>query len=167
MFVACRDLEISSNFHEGFRDTKGLRHLVRRWCPSLHTFFFSVGELTITLEDVVDNLLLPVFGDENPFDISLSSEDLKVEDKLFSHFGGRTASPGGKPARMGKWVMNLSRKKDKAVRRAGFLALWLSKFLFNEFARYEVNSVFFPLAIRLARGAQYPLAPMLLGLVYS
>ena len=41
---------ISRNL-EGFRDAKGLKHLVRRWCPSLHTFFFSVGELTITLED--------------------------------------------------------------------------------------------------------------------
>ena len=46
-----------------------------------------------------------------------------MEDKLFIHFGERTASLGGKPARMGKWVMNLSREKDKVVRRAKFLAL--------------------------------------------
>ena len=105
---------ISRNL-EGFQDAKGLKHLVRCWCPSLHTFFFSVGELTITLEDVVNNFLL-VFVDENPFDISLSDEDLKVEDKLFSHFGGRIASPGRKLARMGRWVMNLSREKDKEVR---------------------------------------------------
>ena len=65
---------------------------------------------------MVNNFLLPVFGDENPFDISLSSENLEVEDKLFSHFGGCTASLGGKPARMGRWVMNLSREKDKEVR---------------------------------------------------
>ena len=45
-----------------------------------------------------------------------------MEEKLFNHFGKRTASPSGKPARIGKWVMNLSREKDKAVRRAGFLA---------------------------------------------
>ena len=94
---------------EGYRDAKGLRHLVCRWCPSIHTFFFSVGELTITLEDAVNNFLLPVIGDENLFDISLSEEDLEVENKLFSHFGGRTASLGGKPARMGRWVITLSR----------------------------------------------------------
>ena len=82
---------ISKNL-KGFRDVKCLRHLVRYW----HTFFFSVGELTITLEDMVNNLLLLMFGDKNPFDISLSSEDLEVEDKLFSHFGGRTTSPSGK-----------------------------------------------------------------------
>ena len=91
-----------------------------------------------------------MFGEENPFDINLSNEDLEVEDKLFNHFGGRTASPSRKPAKMGKWVMNLSREKDKAVRQVGFLALWLSKFLFSEFLEYEVKSVFFPLAIRLA-----------------
>ena len=28
---------------EGFRDAKGLRHLVCHWYPSLHTFFFFVG----------------------------------------------------------------------------------------------------------------------------
>ena len=105
---------ISRNL-EGFRDAKGLRHLVRRWCPSLHTFFFFVGELTITLEDVVNNFLLPMFGNENRFDISLSEEDLEVENKLFSHFGGRTASPGDKLARMGRWVMTLSCEKDKEV----------------------------------------------------
>ena len=172
-FVGCLEragilkaVAISRNL-EGFRDAKGLRHLIRRWCPSLHTFFFSIGELMVTLEDVVNNFLLLVFGDENPFNISLFDEDLEVEDKLFSHFGGCTTSTGGKPARMGKWVMNLSREKDKAIRRAGFLVLWLSKFLFSEFPRYGVKSVFFPLAIRLARGAQYPLAPMFLGHVYS
>ena len=157
---------ISRNL-KGFRDAKGLRHLVRRWCPSLHTFFFSVGELTITLEDVVNKFLLPVFRDENPFDIDLSEEDIKVEDKLFSHFGGRTTFPGWKPAKMGKWVMSLSREKKKEVRHTGFLAFWLSKFLFIEFPGYGVKFVFFPLAIKLAQGAQYPLAPMFLGHVYS
>ena len=68
------------------------------------------------------SFLLPVLGDENPFNIILSDEDLKVEEKLFTHFGGRAASLGGKPARMGRWVMSLLREKDKEVRWAGFLA---------------------------------------------
>ena len=157
---------ISRNL-EGFKDAKGLRHLVRRWCPVLHTFLFSFGELTITLEDVVNNFLLPVLGNENPFDINLFDEDLKVEEKLFTHFSGCTASSGGKLARTGQWVMSLSHEKDKEVRWAGFLAFWLSKFLFNEFPRYGIKSALFLLAISLARGAQYPLAPMFLGHVYS
>lgn len=69
-----------SKILEGFRDAKGLRHLVRRWSPSLHTFFFSVSELIITLVNVVYNFLLLMFGDENPFDIQLSAEDLKVQE---------------------------------------------------------------------------------------
>ena len=79
-------MAISRNF-KSFKDNKGLKHLVRCCCPSLHTFFFSVGEIMITLEDVVNNFLLPLFGDENPFDISITDEDLEVEDKLFGHFG--------------------------------------------------------------------------------
>jgi len=149
-FVSClentrilKSIVISRNL-EGFRDAKGLRHLVFRWCPSLHTFFFSVGELTITLEDMINNFILLVFGDENPFDISLSSEDLKIKDKLFSHFGGRIASSRGKLARMGKWVMNLSREKDKVVRQVGFLTLWFSKFLFSEFSGTGLNLSSFP-----------------------
>ena len=47
------------------------------------------------------------------------------------------------------------------------MAFWLSKFLFSEFSGYGAKSVFFPLAIRLARGAQYPLAPMFFGHIYS
>lgn len=54
---------------EGFHDVKGLRHLVRHWSPSLHTFFFSRGELIVTLEDVVNTFLLPMFGNESPFNI--------------------------------------------------------------------------------------------------
>ena len=65
---------------------------------------------------------------------------------------------------MGKWITNLSQEKDKVVRWARFLVLWLSKFLFNE---YEVKSILFPLAIKLAWGTKYPLAPMFLGPVYS
>ena len=77
---------------------------------------------------MVNNFLLPVFGDENPFDISHSDEDLEVEDKLFSHFGRHIVAPGRKLAGMGKWVMNLLQEKDKTVKRVGFLTLWLSKF---------------------------------------
>lgn len=45
---------------------------------------------------------------------------------------------------------NLSKEKNKSVRQAGFLALWLGKFLFNEFPGYGVKSMFFSVAIKLA-----------------
>uniref|UniRef100_A0A2N9GE63 Aminotransferase-like plant mobile domain-containing protein n=1 Tax=Fagus sylvatica TaxID=28930 RepID=A0A2N9GE63_FAGSY len=43
-----------------FRDTEAMRELLRRWCPSTHTFFFSWGELTPTLEDVANHWMLPI-----------------------------------------------------------------------------------------------------------
>jgi len=44
---------------------------------------------------------------------------------------------------MGKWVMTLSQEKDKAVRQARFLTLWLHNFLFSEFSGYGIKSIFF------------------------
>ena len=83
-FVGClkcagilKVVAISKNL-KGFRDDKGLKHQVRHWCPSLHTVFFSIGELMITLEVVVNNFLLLVFGDEDPFHTSLSDENLEM-----------------------------------------------------------------------------------------
>ena len=75
-----------------------------------------------------------------------------MEDKLFGHFSGHTAFLGGKLARMGRWVMTLSFEKNKEVRWDGFLAFWLSKFLFSEFPGYGVKSSFLLLVIKLARG---------------
>ena len=37
-----------------FRDLYNLHHLVRRWCTTTHTFFFSCGKLTVTIEDVAN-----------------------------------------------------------------------------------------------------------------
>ena len=39
--------------------------------------------------------------------------------------------------------MTLSQEKDKAVRQARFLTLWLSKFLFSKFSGYGIKSIFF------------------------
>ena len=59
------------------------------------------------------------------------------------------------------------KKEPTTIKQVGFLALWLSKFLFSEFLGYGIKSTFFPLAIKLAWGTRYPLAPMFLGHVYS
>ena len=49
-----------------FQDLYNLRHLVRQWYATIHTFFFSCGELTVTLEDVANQLLLPILDDVDP-----------------------------------------------------------------------------------------------------
>ena len=45
---------VSSRCLSNFRDLYNLRHLVRRWCTTTHTFFFSCSELTVTFEDVAN-----------------------------------------------------------------------------------------------------------------
>jgi len=60
--------------HTGFVDVAKLRHfkidhhlvttLVERWRPKMHTFHLSVGECTITLEDVA--LQLGIRVDDRP-----------------------------------------------------------------------------------------------------
>ena len=100
------------------------------------------------------------------FEVQLLAEDLMVKEKLFKHFSGRIASPSGGPTRMVRWFKVLS-KTEKLMRQVGFIALWLSKFLFGEFPRYGIKSAFFPLAIQIARGISYSLAPMFLGHLYS
>ena len=56
--------------------------LVRRWCTTTHTFFFSCGELTVTLEDVANQLLLPILGDADPATLELSPEEEAIEAEL-------------------------------------------------------------------------------------
>uniref|UniRef100_A0A2N9GEU9 Aminotransferase-like plant mobile domain-containing protein n=1 Tax=Fagus sylvatica TaxID=28930 RepID=A0A2N9GEU9_FAGSY len=58
-----------------FRDTEALRELLRRWCPSTHTFFFSWGELTPTLEDVANHWMLPILGEHSLSNIKLSAAE--------------------------------------------------------------------------------------------
>ena len=65
---------VSSCCLSKFRDLYNLRHLVRRWCTTTHTFFFSCGELTVTLEDVANQLLLPILSDADPATLKLSPE---------------------------------------------------------------------------------------------
>ena len=51
---------VSSRRLSNFRYFYNLRHLVRWWCTTTHTFFFLCGELTVTLENVANQLLLPI-----------------------------------------------------------------------------------------------------------
>ena len=54
---------VSSRCLSNYRDLFNLYHLVRRWCTITHTFFLSCDEITVTLEDVGNQLLLPILGD--------------------------------------------------------------------------------------------------------
>uniref|UniRef100_A0A2N9FQT5 Aminotransferase-like plant mobile domain-containing protein n=1 Tax=Fagus sylvatica TaxID=28930 RepID=A0A2N9FQT5_FAGSY len=98
-----------------FRDTEALRKLLRRWCPSTHTFFFSWGELTPTLEDVANHWMLPILGEHSFSDIKLSAEEEEVAAAL-----RKRAS-----TRLSGWPVHFSQVDEAAVRRAAFVLYWL------------------------------------------
>ncbi|KAL0008852.1 hypothetical protein SO802_010354 [Lithocarpus litseifolius] len=79
-------LPVPTHFEYG--DLFNLRHLVRRWCTTTHTFFFSCSEITVTLEDVADQLLLPIFGDADPSALELSPEEEAIETELKKRMSG-------------------------------------------------------------------------------
>lgn len=60
-------------------DIPGMVALLARWCVPTHTFICIWGEFTITLEDVVALLHLPITGN---FPEELSAEDNVISDVL-------------------------------------------------------------------------------------
>uniref|UniRef100_A0A2N9I278 Aminotransferase-like plant mobile domain-containing protein n=1 Tax=Fagus sylvatica TaxID=28930 RepID=A0A2N9I278_FAGSY len=115
-----------------YRDTEALRQLVRRWCPSTHTFFFAHGEMTVTLEDVENHWLLPILGDQGPADLILSPEELEIESALADYIGRKNIALGTQAARFKAWMEHFNRETEPSIRRAAFVAYWLSKCIYTQ-----------------------------------
>uniref|UniRef100_A0A2N9E6W1 Aminotransferase-like plant mobile domain-containing protein n=1 Tax=Fagus sylvatica TaxID=28930 RepID=A0A2N9E6W1_FAGSY len=120
-----------------YRDTEMLRQILRRWCTSTHTFFFSWGELTITLEDVENHWLLPVLGDMDPFAVEMSEEETLVEQALMARAS----------TRINAWSVYFAKGTEPAIRRAAFVAYWLCKCLFGDAPYYSMKPLYFRLAL--------------------
>ena len=73
---------VSSWCLHNYCDLFNLCHLVRWWCCATCNFFISCGELTVTLKDVENQLLLPILGDMDPSNIQLSAKVEAVEMEL-------------------------------------------------------------------------------------
>ena len=140
-----------------FRDTELLREVLRRWCPSTHTFFFAWGELTMTLEDIANHWMLPILGEYSFSDIELSTAEEKVAAALWRHSSTRLSS----------WPTLFVHCEDILVRHAAFILYWLCKCLFGNFPYYTVNILFIPLAVKISTDYCFPLAPLFLGYLYS
>ena len=140
-----------------FRDLYNLCHLVRWWCATTHTFFFSCGELTVTLEDVANQLLLPILGGVDPATIELSPEEEAIEVELKKRMTGN--------AKLSYWISSSS-KFSVDARCATFVAFWLCKFVFGSHPYYAIKPLYFPLAIKISAGVSLPLAFMFLGHLY-
>jgi len=104
---------ISSRCLSNFRDLYNLRHLVRWWCSTTHTFFFSYGELNVTFEVMANQLLLPIRGDADPATLELSPEEEAIETELKKRMAGN--------AKLSYWVSSFS-KFSIAAHCAAFFA---------------------------------------------
>ena len=111
----------------------------------------------MTLEDMVNQLLLPILDDVDPGGLELSLEEEAMEAELKKKMNGN--------AKLSYWV-NSSSKISVATRCAAFVVFWLYKFIFGSHPHYAVKPLYFRLAIKISTGVSLPLAPMFLGHLY-
>ena len=109
------------------------------------------------LEDVANQLLLPILGDFNPATLELSLEEEAVETELKKRMSGN--------AKLSYWVSSSS-KFSKSARHAAFVVFWLCKFVFGSDLYYAMKPLYFCLAIKIFAGVSLPLASMFLGHLY-
>ena len=125
---------ISSRYLSNYRDLFNLHHLVHQWCTTTHTFFLSCGEITMTLKDMANQLLLPILGDVDPSAMELSPKEEAVEVKLKKGMSGKV--------KLSHWVGAFS-KAFNVVRHTAFIALWLCKFIFGFHPHYVIKPLYF------------------------
>ena len=111
----------------------------------------------MTLEDVANQLLLPILGDADLAALELSPEEEAIEAELRKRMAGN--------GKLFYWVSSCS-KFSIAARRAAFIAFWLCKFVFGSHPHYAIKPFYFRLAIKISAGVSLPLAPMFLGHLY-
>ena len=114
-----------------YRDVRVLHFLVFRWNTDTRTFFFPWGETTIILEDVERIYLPPSIGDVNSLELGLFDEKSMIAGKLLETFRGTSTSWGGNKARFSFWISDFKESEDVNTRKAAFLALRMSKCVFN------------------------------------
>ena len=108
----------------------------------------------MNLEDVANQLLLPILGDVDPSVMELSLKEEAREAKLKKEMSGNAKLP--------HWVGAFSKASD-VVCRVAFVAFWLCKFIFGSHPHYALKPLYFLLAIKISVGMSLPLAPMVLG----
>ena len=125
---------ISSRCLSNYKDLFNLRHLVCQWCTATHTFFLSCGEITVTLEDVANQLLLPILSDVDLSSMKFSLEEEVVEAELKKGMSDN--------AKLSHWVGAFPKASD-VVCRTTFVAFWLYKFIFGSYPHYAVKLLYF------------------------
>ena len=84
------------------KDSENLLSLLYRWNSTTHTFFTGCQEISPSLEDVYEILRLPLFGDGEVVNISLSPGESKAMKFLEDVVKKNLKKPILKAARKGK-----------------------------------------------------------------
>ena len=106
-------------------------------------------------------------GDANPLELGLSDEESAIAGKLLETFGGTFVSWSGNRARFSFWIFEFRESEDVDIRRAAFLALWMSKCVFNSDLVQFMKLFTFPLVVVLSKGVSLLLGTLCLGTLYS
>ncbi|XP_065862344.1 uncharacterized protein [Euphorbia lathyris] len=145
---------ISSTF-KFQRDNDVIIGLAEKWCLDINTFIFPWAEATITLEDIMVLGGYSVFGSP-VFGTQESKELEEIEEKLKAaktEFCNRKA-----------WIaMFMCSGSD--IEHEAFLSLWLERFVFND-SSTKLQDQIFSIAIHLAKGEVFALAPAVLASIY-
>ena len=145
---------VSSHCLSNYKDLFNLCHLVHGWCTATHIFFLSCDEITVTSEDVANQMLLPILGDFDPGALELSLEE---QAELRKGINGNV--------KLSPWVGYFF-KASIATCRAALVTFWLCKFIFDSHPHYVVKPLYFRLGIKISARVSLPLAPMFLGHLY-
>ena len=100
-------------------------------------------------------------------DLELNREEVKIEERLYKAFRGRASSPTSQRARFSSWILAFKKPSSRAIGRAAFLAMWLSKCIFNCDPVQFIKPFTFRLAIKLSQGMSLPLGALFFGCLYS
>jgi hypothetical protein len=108
-----------------------------------------------------------ILGDCDPSEIELSQTELKAETILLNYVGKKIVSLGANAARLTTWPQRFFEEKDDDLRRAAFVAYWLSKCVFGEYLSYTIKPLYFRLDVKISAGTSFALAAMFLGQFYT
>ncbi|KAF7141360.1 hypothetical protein RHSIM_Rhsim06G0216000 [Rhododendron simsii] len=139
--------------------------LAEFWCPETNTFVFPWGEAGLTLEDVAILGGLPVVGEG--IGVPVSEELVGIVEEM-ERQRERILKSRAKKAAHFEWIKRFMEEEGGSeFEHAGFLSLWLSRFVFPSVTGEVIGRHVFPIAAALSKGIPVALAPAVLGNLYK
>ncbi|XP_023645184.1 uncharacterized protein LOC17899153 [Capsella rubella] len=144
------------------KDTDLIMGIAEKWCPETKTFVFPWGEATITLEDVMLLLGFSVLG--LPVFAAPDSSGKKVMEKLEKEWKKIKKDKVVLVSKL-SWMKRFMNSGDE-LEHVGFLALWLSYFVFPS-DLFHLSKAILPIAVHLSYGTKMAIAPAVLAHLYA